>query len=137
MTEIIAKLVFDSWTEPIPELRAEGNGDRHLIYEGDGVILDLLIREVKGGTRLHVGGQVLPEEITNGNHVFDLPVLLENGKSRSFTHTNALGEFTFQLVPNGSFDLTIVLNNKRFCVRGLSNSQPMMWRVEPSLVAGD
>ncbi len=129
MTDIIASLVYDSWTEPIPELRASALQDRHLIFEGDGLILDLLLKKQGGGACIHVGGQVLPADDNSLDSVSDLQVLMEQGSHRSYTHTNALGEFTFHTVPNGTFDLAITLNNRRFMVRGLSNKEPRMWRV--------
>src|SRR5437016_4935974 len=57
MKEILASLVFDSWLEPIPELRASLLEDRHLIYEGGGVILDLLLKKQDKGTCIHIGGR--------------------------------------------------------------------------------
>jgi len=135
MTEIITTLVFDSRMESIPELRGPNVEDRHLIYEGGGVILDLLLKLAKEGSCLHVGGQVLPGEDTKDS-VSDLPVLMEQGTKRSYTHTNALGEFTFHSIPNGRFDLAITLGGRRFKVRGLSNEQPRNWRVVPSMALG-
>lgn len=135
MTEIVASLVFDSRMEWIPELRGPNAEDRHLIYEGGGVILDLLLKQAKEGHCLHVGGQVLPGEDTKEG-VSDLPVSMEQGTKRCYTHTNALGEFTFHSVPNGRFDLAITLGKRRFKVRGLSNEQPRMWRVVPSMAMG-
>lgn len=132
MTDIIASLVFDSWTEPIPELRSASLEDRHLIYEGGGVILDLLLKKQSGSTCIHVGGQVLPGEDSLGN-VSDVQVLMEQGARRSYTHTNALGEFAFHAVPNGKFDLAITLKDRRFVVRGLSNNEPRNWRVVPAV----
>lgn len=132
MIDIIASLVFDSWTEPIPELRASVLEHRHLIYEGGGLILDLLLKQAETGTCIHIGGQVLPGDDILQN-VADVPVFMEQGKNRSFTHTNALGEFTFHAVPNGTCDLAIVLGDRRFIVRGLSNNEPRMWRVVASM----
>jgi hypothetical protein len=132
MTESIGSLVFDSWLEPIPELRNSPSGDRHLIYEGSGIILDLLLKRDADGMCIHIGGQVLPEDnaVTN---VSDVQVLVEQGAKRCSTHTNALGEFTFHAVANGSLDLAIILKDRRFVVRGLSNKEPRMWRVVPSV----
>ncbi len=62
MTDVIGSLVFDSWFEPIPELRAPTLKDRHLIYEGGGVILDLLLTKSGDDTCIHIGGQVIPED---------------------------------------------------------------------------
>src|SRR5438105_4803752 len=118
MTEIIATLAFDSWMDDFPRLRATSMEDRHLIYEGGGVILDLLVRKDKRGSCVHIGGQVLP-----GDDVVDtvcgVPVVLEQGTHLSRTHTNALGEFSFHSVPDGNCDLSITLENRTFLVRGL------------------
>ena len=130
MTSILASLVYDSWTEPIPELRSIPLPDRHLIFEGDGLILDLLLKTQRGSdsTCIHVGGQILP-----GNNsldtVCDVAVVMEQGPSRTYTHTNALGEFAFPAAPAGTFDVTITLADRSFVVRGLSNDQPRTWRV--------
>ena len=132
MREITASLVFDSWTEPIPELRSTTLKDRHLIFEGDGVILDLLLKRQDTGLCIHVGGQILPSDPSFSN-VSDVPVLMEQGARRCCTYTNALGEFAFHAVPNGTFDLAITLKERRFMVRGLSNKEPRMWRVVPSM----
>ena len=135
MKEVLASLVFDSWLEPIPELRASLLEDRHLIYEGGGVILDLLLKKQDKGTCIHIGGQVLPEDDVSTS-VSDVQVLMEQGAHRSCTYTNALGEFTFHAVPNGSLNLAIVLRDRRFIVRGLSNEEPRMWRVVSTVPAG-
>lgn len=135
MIDIVVSLVFDSWTEPIPELRSASIEDRHLIYEGDGVILDLLLKQGVDGACIHIGGQVLPGDDTQ-QIVSDVPVLIEHGKRRSYTHTNALGEFAFHSVPNGTFDVSIILEKRRFTVRGLSSKEPRMWRVVQSMAAG-
>ncbi len=135
MVEVMGSLVFDSWVEPIPQLRAARAEDRHLIYEGGGLILDLLLKQGANGSCIHVGGQVLPDDSSHQN-VSDVPVEMEQGTHRAYTHTNALGEFAFHSVPNGTFDLAIVLDKRRFIVRGLSNKEPRMWRVVPSMAAG-
>jgi hypothetical protein len=128
MTDIVATLVFDSWTEGSPVLRAVEMQDRHLIYEGDGIILDLLVRREGTGTCVHIGGQVLPgDQLVSA--VSDVPVVLEQGKTLSATHTNALGEFNFHSVPSGTFDLAITLGKRRFMVRGLANKEPRNWRI--------
>lgn len=135
MTDILVSLVFDSRTEPTPELRSRRIEDRHLIYEGGGVVLDLLLKRSGDGSCLHVGGQVLPDG-DSLDEVADLSVMLKNNKHRWSTHTNAFGEFMFQAVPDGTFDIEITLKNLRFRVRGLSNKEPRMWRVVHSMAVG-
>ena len=135
MTDIIATLVFDSWSNSTPERRGSKPVDRHLIYEGDGIVLDLILKQNGGANCIHVGGQVLSEKAMD-EQVSDRRVLMEQGKKCSATHTNALGEFSFHAVPNGSFDLCIVLDKRRFSVRGLSSQEPRMWQVVPSFAGG-
>lgn len=134
MNDIFASLVYDSWIEPIPELRAPVLRDRHLIFEGDGVVLDLLLKKNGNTSCIHVGGQVLPGD-DSLDSVANLQVLIEQGAHRSITHTNILGEFAFHTVPNGTFDLAITFKDRRFIVRGLSNTQPRMWQVQPVAMA--
>jgi hypothetical protein len=124
--------MFDSWNDDTPDVRGVGNHERHLIYEGGGVLLDLLLKPDTEGTCLQIGGQVLPTDDLSQS-VSHMPVLLENGASCSRTHTNALGEFSFQHAPsNGCFDISIVFGPHRFLVRGLESNQPSKWQVVES-----
>jgi hypothetical protein len=137
MNEIIGILIFDSWVDETPEVRSSAiQRDRHLIYEGRGVILDLLLKKEKEHSSIQIGGQVLPDD-RSLESVSDLPVCIQQGKKRCYTHTNALGEFTFRSIPDGPVDISISFGNRRFDVLGLGNKQPRMWRVEPSMVGGD
>jgi hypothetical protein len=135
MGEIIATLAFDSWMDELPRLRAANGEDRHLIYEGGGVILDLLVRKDKQGGCVHIGGQVLP-----GDDLVDtvcgVPVMLEQGAHISRTQTNALGEFSFHSVRDGNCNLAITLENRTFLIRGLDNKNPRNWRILPMPSAG-
>jgi hypothetical protein len=135
MMEIIASLVYDSWNESIPELRSSILKDRHLIFEGEGVILDLLLKKQPDGTCIHIGGQVLPEEVSSES-VSGVAVQIQRGGYSCCTHTNALGEFSFHSVPSGAMNLAITLKNRRFVVHGLSRDEPRLWRVVPSVAVG-
>jgi hypothetical protein len=129
MTEIIASLVFDSRTDAIPGLRSSnGASGRHLIYEGGGLILDLSLTTNDEGSCMHIGGQILPAD-SAPETVSEMPVTIQQGKERRLTRTNALGEFVFHSVSNGTLDLSITLLHHTFTVRGLSNDEPRMWRV--------
>jgi hypothetical protein len=120
--------------EPLPELRSGKPEDRHLIYEGCGIILDLLLKQGRDGTCLHIAGQVLPDDTLTS--VSDLPVLIQNGRGRLQGQTNALGEFMFHAVSDGAFDLSIELRNCRFEVRGLSRTDLRRWTVVPTATGG-
>ncbi len=132
VVEIRGSLLFDSWFEETPLIRNSTVEDRHLIYEGGGVILDLLVKRSNGDPCLHVGGQVLPDVDSLGN-VSNVPIVIENGRQRTLTRTNPIGEFMFHSVTNGDFDLTIQLQDRRFVVRGLSGSEPRDWQLAYSM----
>ena len=75
-------------------------------------------------------------------NVSHVPVSLENGMASARTHTNALGEFSFQYAPDdGCFDISIVLGSRKFLVRGLDSNEPRKWQVVSSVteqeLAGD
>ena len=114
--------------EDVPLVRDAALEDRHLIYEGGGVILDLLVRQSDGNPCLHVGGQVLPDG-RSIEEVANVPVVIQRGRDETFTRTNPIGEFMFHTVSNGDFDLTILLHDQRFVVRGLSCSEPRDWQL--------
>src|SRR5689334_20789535 len=135
MIEIIEfepALIFDSWLDAVPELRSAPAEERHLIYEGAGVILDLVLKSAEKGACLHIGGQILPAHKPL-SAVSDLKVSMKHGGRKTHTYTNALGEFSFHAIPNGIFDLVIGFKDRQFNVLGLSLGDPRMWRVVPSL----
>ena len=98
-------------------------------------MLDLLLKCTEDGVCLHIGGQILPSGESLSD-VSDVTVLLEYDGRHLHTQTNALGEFMFHTIPNESFDLAVVLKDRRFMVRGLASNQPRMWRVVPAAAGG-
>ncbi len=129
--QIEATLVFDSWIDPVDELRRPPVRERHLIYEGGGLVLDLLLKADGESTGIYIGGQMLP-----GNESFDsvadVRVQIQQGNFRSQTNTNALGEFVFHGIADQSGDLSITLKTLKFVVKGLSLYEPRQWRVSAS-----
>ncbi len=132
VVEIRGSLLFDSWFEDSPLVRDASPEDRHLIYEGGGVILDLLVKKASDTPCLHVGGQVLPDG-DSARNVANLPVVIHQGAEESRTRTNPIGEFMFHAVPGGNFDLSISLRGCRFVVRGLGSNDPRAWRLAYSV----
>jgi len=124
----ICVLIFDSWGNDGPELRRRKHENRHLIYEGEGVILTLLLKGTGRGV-CEVSGHVLLSKKAPGAPS-NLIVHIEQGNYHSFTQTNRLGEFIFEGVPNYKFDLRIMLPGARFTIRGLSNEDLHASRVK-------
>ena len=122
-TEVVGSLLFDSYANYIPDLRdATSAENRHLIYDGGGVILDLLIRQMPVDRSLRISGQILHGmcDMELVQDVSNLPVSIAFGNHRFSLRTNALGEFMFNNIPDGIWNLTIVFAERPFVVRGLS-----------------
>ncbi len=128
MTDVTGIVVFDSRMHEVPELRSDELPDRHLVFEGNGLVLDLMLREESGMQSMLVGGQILPRNDAL-SIVAGIEVLMKQGVRRWSTTTNALGEFAFNTIPNGIVDLVITLKDYRFVVLGLSNEAPRSWKV--------
>ena len=134
MEEIVGLLIFDSWTSALPKLRG-AQEERHLIYEGSGLLLDLLLKPAADGGSIDVGGQLLPK---NGSdrRVSHVAVTLQSGSVQARTHTNALGEFSFrQEQATGPFNISIMFGTSCFVIRGLDSTAPREWLVESSFKA--
>ncbi len=112
-------LVLDSWADAGPRVRSRSIEDRHLIYEGGGVILDLVLKQSVDGPIVSVGGQVLPES-DSMDGVSDIPIIIESGGGKSSTRTNRIGEFALKTTHDKTLDITILLRDRRFQVRGLT-----------------
>ena len=128
-TEIVGSVFFDSWLDNSPERRSQtAVEDRHVIYEGLGVILEVLVRPHPDTAAFQLSGQVFPATCNNlesFDRVKNLTVTVEQPERRSSsTQTNSLGEFIFESVPSGAWDLTVAMTDRRFVVRGLSNEKP-------------
>jgi len=135
MTNVTATVVFDSWLDSAPERRSGRPADRHLIYEGGGILLDLLLKQTGQESCLQVGGQILCMDASTGS-VAGIVVQVNSAGQCFATQTNALGEFSFQSVPRLSLELYIVLLNQRICVRGLTLDEPHLWQVTSMMAAG-
>ena len=97
----IAKLVFDSFRQPLPEgIRNLGPRARQLLYRAGKFAIDL--RLDSGPDRASLVGQVL-DSTRPDQGVADVPVTLFKSRTRVLkTVTNRLGEFHFEFEdPNG------------------------------------
>ena len=97
----IAKLVFDSFRQPLPEgVRNLGPRARQLLYRAGKFAIDL--RLDSGPDRASLVGQVL-DSTRPDQGVADIPVTLFKSRTRVLkTVTNRLGEFHFEFEdPNG------------------------------------
>ena len=126
-TEIAAILFFDSWVDHCPDLRdADDAENRHLIYHGGNVILDLLVRPIPNDRSLRVSGQILngTSKMDSFDALSNLVVSMAHDENVFSVRTNRLGEFIFNGIPDDIWNLTIAFGKRRFVVRGLSGRRP-------------
>jgi hypothetical protein len=111
----IARRVFDSYDQVLEGVRGPGGASRQLLYRAGGLDVDLKIEPGEGG--LTLAGQLLSEQTA---FPAETQVRLESGGVIRFaTSTNAVGEFTFDHVPEDTYHLSLELPEgelKLFCV---------------------
>jgi anti-sigma factor RsiW len=111
----IARCVFDSYESAVGGVRAAAAPPRQLLYRAGAVDVDLRFESAEGRTSLT--GQIL-----SGGGSFPEPtrVRLESGgQVRQTTSTNAIGEFSFEAVPDEACHLALDLPEgelRLFCV---------------------
>jgi hypothetical protein len=101
----IARRVFDSAAQLQAGVRNVGSAPRQLLYRSGPVDIDLRIESVEGGIAL--AGQLLSEA---DSFPAQTEVRLEAGGAVRFTtSTNAVGEFSFDKVPDDTYHLALEL----------------------------
>jgi hypothetical protein len=107
---IVARLTFDSGRWPaVAEVRKADTGDvgRQLVYSADtlDVALDILPRDPEE-SRLDLEGQLFPNHEDAEPDLFDVR-LLRGEQKFGMTITDDLGEFTFEAVPPGVYEMLL------------------------------
>jgi len=107
--EVVADLIYDSFNEPLPiGVRRRDLPARQTLYATENLQLDLKIEvgEEKG----LIIGQIVASK--GGLEITDVRIeLSERGLVIDEAKTNALGEFIFQDLPKGNYELQIVLSD--------------------------
>lgn len=96
---VIAKLIYDSFREPLPVgMRAQGRVARHALYEAGTIFVDLQLEHEPAGS-ITLVGQVSDREHPHIN-ITSLPILLMTGKGLlASAMCNRLGEFEMEFQP--------------------------------------
>jgi len=107
--ELVANLVYDSFNEPLPiGVRRRDLPARQALYQAGNVQLDLKIEH--GDEEGFIIGQIVADKAdvdVNGLHIEITEAGCVIGKST----TNALGEFIFQNLPKGNYELQVFLSD--------------------------
>ena len=118
LPKFIASLVFDTFDQPMfSGVRRVGAPPRQLLFRAGDVDIDVKIESMEANDRITLVGQVL----STGTKFFEnTPVRLEShGMVRYRTHTNVVGEFSFDEVPKDTYHLSVDLPEGQitlFCV---------------------
>ena len=103
-----ARLVFDSFLQPLPEgIRSAQPADHTLLYEAGDVMIDVWLEPHKGSNRVKLLGQVL-HELKPGSQLHCAPVVLQTkAEPIGATITNEEGEFQLDFDPHPDLKLEI------------------------------
>jgi hypothetical protein len=105
LERLVARLTFDSNLQPATGLRAAGisESQRQLVYSTDAADVAIIVQPRTRDGLLDVYGQILPADATDSG-VFSVQ-LLQDASEVATTATNDLGEFTFEAVPPGVYEV--------------------------------
>jgi hypothetical protein len=116
--QVFATLVYDSFNDPLPSgIRQRDLPARQTLYEAEGVQLDLKVQVMEDDKGLIIG-QIVSEDAD-----FDVKglgiALSHEGELIGASETNALGEFVFEHMPKGDYELIVQFGDKLLRLPGL------------------
>jgi hypothetical protein len=106
---VLAELVFDTMARPaLAGVRSTAAAARQMVFEADGLAVDLRFDGPGSSRRILVTGQVLDKRVPRAA-VENSPVILWTAKGMALaeTRTNAFGEFNLELEPQHNLRLSI------------------------------
>ena len=115
LQRLVATLTFDSNLRPALGLRAATvpESQRQLVYSTDAADVALHVRSRPQDGIFDLNGQIFPTDSADSG-TFGVQ-LLEGGSEVATTATNELGEFTFEAVSPGVYD--VLASNERVEIR--------------------
>jgi CheY-like chemotaxis protein len=109
----IGRLLSDSSRSPLPGgVRSSGNSGRHLTYEHNDTIVDVLVEPLSASKGVSLVGQIL--DATRANGKGDNLAVVVSGRAGTLarTVTNHLGEFNLEFEPLENVNLEIRLGER-------------------------
>ena len=105
LERLVATLTFDSDLQPALGLRAVGvpEAQRQLVYSTDAADVAIIVRPRASDELLDLYGQILPVDSADSG-VFGVQ-LLEGSSDVATTAASDLGEFRFEAVPPGMYEV--------------------------------
>ena len=110
-----AGMVFDSIARPLPVgIRSAAASTRQIIYEGEGLTVDVRFERNPHSNKISAAGQVLDKRVPLrwlGNAVIVL--WTEGGQMLANTEANDFGEFQFEFESDDQLRLSIATDGRR------------------------
>jgi hypothetical protein len=111
----LANLLFDSISQPlVAGLRGSAAAARQMVYEAEGLTVDLRLDRVVPSRKVSVVGQILENRVPP-EPLFGAPVVLwtEEGLLIATTEANSYGEFQLEFEPQDRLRLTARVGRRR------------------------
>jgi hypothetical protein len=121
-----ASLVFDTFSQPIAfGVRSAAPAPRQMVYEAEGLTVDLRFDRQPYSNNIHLIGQVLGSERV-GTVLGRFPVMVctEKGVLLAESTTSSLGEFHLEFEAQDQLKLSIWVTSKKLIRIALVNLQP-------------
>ena len=110
---IVANLVYDSLNEPLPQgVRRSDVAARQAGYEADDLRMDVKIQALDEET-IAIVGQLTAQTDDGPESARWLPIALnKDERIIKISTTNQFGEFLFEGLPHGVYELRVLLSDK-------------------------
>jgi hypothetical protein len=115
--QMLAKLQFDSRLQLSPMQARGAVRTRHMLFSTPQLDIDLEITPERGDHNLV--GQILDSEQADEPSLAFVSLKNETGEVLQGTETDSLGQFTFQQIPSGVYDLTFDLESQEVFISSL------------------
>jgi hypothetical protein len=120
---MIAQMIFDSATQPLPlGVRSGAASARQLVYESEGLTVDLRFERKQHSNTISAAGQVLDKEAPL-SWLGNVAIVLWTDKGQMVTKTlaNDYGEFRFEFEHQDELRISIITANRRTLRIALGN----------------
>jgi hypothetical protein len=111
----MTSILFDSASAPLPVgIRGSAASTRQLVYEGEGLTVDVRFERRQHSKTISVSGQVLDKEVPL-RWLGKAAIVLWNDKGQTVARTEAgeYGEFQFDFEPQGQLRISIATADRR------------------------
>jgi hypothetical protein len=110
--QLVARLVFDSFREPLPAgMRSAQSASRHVLYKAGPYFVDLRLDATPGTRRVSVAGQVVRRGGDKTQPETVSVLLIDQRTVLADAPVNALGEFHLDYDAQARLRLRVVLNS--------------------------